>query len=582
MEDHHEYIPLLKSCGFIPTRGPQGPPHSPPMAPMIAADGERSHAMIYIPTHPDDLVHVPAGQAGFFHIVYAREDLLHSPPQEDPNYHWIHEPGRMLPFIGTRRLQRSSCLFLAAPNNTRVPEMYRRISSMLNNKAVTKTRSFFRDIVEPAAFEVWRRHQADVGRSSMQAMPREDEHALPPECPICTRVNPVFKVFVPCGHRVCLQCEKTMDRAGTMTCPMCRRLRLVSTFETPGDLFKMTIGLHKHEYNPSCPPSGWYAEPMSVDSSFPPYASFCSEDEEDIQVIHRELRDRFHWETPLSFLQSMEESYNLEDPLVQYLSHFAESDRRLRMPLESNDLCLLDPPLSGLTLPPHRLYMALIHYCLDMLTLPRPLEFQRNRRHRDERLALNLVMLFLVPTDEYSPRGPERMHNLAAWLRHGQVIQARLRKVLYGCARANASSREMSVAASSSSGVPTPPRDLPGVIENRPIHRTFLYLGVERWVWITQSIEVLLTWIRLAAQAEHLQAPPYAYPLALGGDPSDPTLSGPIERKRPIEDQLSLEYYPLRHRGFEAADMAVPEGEGDHDCPSFLSFMSSTPMCQTL
>ncbi|KAF9979273.1 hypothetical protein BGZ73_002542 [Actinomortierella ambigua] len=575
MEDCQEYVPLFKSCGFIPTRGPTGPPHPPPMAPMIAVEGEGTHAMIYIPTHPEDLVHVPPGQAGFYHIVYAREDLPQSPPQENPTYHWAHEPGRVLPLIGTQRLRRSNCLFLAAPNNTRVPEMYRRVSSILNNKAVTKTCDFLCEIVEPAALQVWQ-NQTLASNSTKGVSPPEEEQALP-ECPICTRTNPVFKVFVPCGHRVCLQCEKTMDRVGTMTCPMCRRLRLVSTFETPEDLFRMTMGLHKYDYAPSCPADGCMPRSMAVPRS-------SSEEDEDIQVIHRELRDRFHWEIPLSFLQSVEEGYNLEDPLVQYLSRFAESDRRLRLPLESNDLCLLDPPLSGLTLPPHRLYVALIHYCLDMLTLPRPLDFQRNAQHKSERLALNLVLLFLVPTDEYSPRGPERMYNLAAWLRHGQVVQARLRKFLYGRARANASNHEVLVVltdgGNNNSDMPSlPPQDLPGVIENRPIHRRFLYLGVERWVWITQSIEVLLTWIRLASQAEHLQAPPYTYSLV--SSDSQTRVPRPIERKRPAEDQLSLEYYPHRHRELETLDSISSERVA-HGHTSLLSFMAPTAMCQTL
>ncbi|KAF9080841.1 hypothetical protein BGX23_001602 [Mortierella sp. AD031] len=426
-----------------------------------------------------------------------------------------------LPFQGRSRSIFLSDRFSGTGVNSRVQDL-------LHNTAVQRIRTWFQTTIEPCAMEQWG-HRTLFDRMSRFAgaaldEPMDNAAAVPKECSICYQVGDIVKIISDCKHEICWKCETDLDRFQNISCPLCRGMRLTTSYKNLEDLFATTIGVYPNDYtHPLCPKA-----PGNLDSSRSP--QYFQQDwyeevdrKERIARIEHELSDRYLWEPSVSFLGHLA---SIEDhPAKQYFQLNAAHDLCFKSSAENhfaeyNDQAHLNPPTSGLVLPPHRLYIALIHFCLDMMTLPNPARFQNQRQFKAEYMVLELITLFLVPTDEFSPRRPGRIFNAAAWVDHGALILARIRQFMRAkVAQHKAESEEGETEV----GVPS-----------SPISRQILYLGTSRWGWIAQSLNILMIWIQLA-DSNPSMVPPVANwshrsPLGKHETQSDAV---PRPRKRP-------------------------------------------------
>ncbi|KAG0208301.1 hypothetical protein BGX28_000693 [Mortierella sp. GBA30] len=425
---------------------------------------------------------------------------------------------------------RSRCIFLA-PDTRMETRTYRTVNELLHNTSIQRIRSWFKTTIEPNALEQCRnlslfKHMTDCASTPICPGSRfsdavfdelpTDDRSLGGEgmncCPICFKNGSIMKKNPICGHRFCWKCEHILDQDGNISCPLCRGIRVASMFTNQEDLFHSTIGLHPRDY--------WHSLCVSATThSSDPLAGSSSsrrtqpndqcQDSEDLAHIEHELSDRYIWEPSASFLEYLQFSAPFH-PSRQYFQLNAARDlcsvpsNEQYLP-EYNDHIILEPPTSGLVLPPHRLYIALIHFCVDMLTFPNPVEFQNKTQFRREKWLLQLVALFLVPTDQFSPRHPERIFDSNAWVEHGQFILSRIHHFMEAKVRLNINEIEDEVgggdgrdssttdAINGSGGGRTGP-----AVPSTRIPRHILYLGSERWNWISQSLTTLLTWIKAA------------------------------------------------------------------------------------
>jgi hypothetical protein len=414
-----------------------------------------------------------------------------------------------------------------------------RVRDLLHNTAIQRIRTWFLETIEPNAMAQW------ANRSLFDQMSRKagaatlvgitpitasdnisTAAAVTKECAICYQVEEVVKVISGCNHEICWKCEAGLDRFGNISCPLCRGLRLTTNYKSPEGLFATTIGVHPSDYTHRlCPrPSIDYESQSSLfNISQPWYEDRDIDCEERNARVEHELSDRYLWEPSASFLEYL--ASMKDHPAKQYfqlnaaqdLCFQSTSDAHLR---EYNDRIPLNPPTSGLVLPPHRLYIALIHFCLDMLTLPNPALFQNQRKFKYEQMLLELVTLFLVPTDEFSPRHLDRIYNASAWIQQGDFVLTRIRRFM----RAKISQHKAETAAEegeSELGVPS-----------TPISQEILYLGVARWSWIAQSLNILLKWIQMADSNPSMVPPVAHYHLGKNLEPySDPN-PRPTKRQR--------------------------------------------------
>ncbi|KAF9118586.1 hypothetical protein BGW39_001028 [Mortierella sp. 14UC] len=379
-----------------------------------------------------------------------------------------------LPFQG-----RSQSIFLS--DRSRGNGVNSRVRELLHNTAVQRIRAWFLETIEPRALEQWANRNLFEQMSRLAGTSLMNEPQAPKECSICYQVADVVKIISGCNHEICWKCEADLDRFGNMSCPLCRGMRLTTSYKNVQDLFATTIGLRASDYTHHLCPH------FEVQSSLSqPWYKDDGREERDTRIEH-ELSDRYLWGTSESFLEHL--APMKDHTAKQYfqlnaardLCFKSSNDDHLR---EYNDKIALSPPTSGLVLPPHRLYIALIHFCLDMLTLPNPVLFQNQRPFKQEHMLLELVTLFLVPTDEFSPRGPDRIFNARAWVEQGRLIISRIRRFM----RARVAQHKAATEDGENElGVPS-----------TPISRDILYLGVARWSWIAQSMTILLTWIQIA------------------------------------------------------------------------------------
>ncbi|KAF9347408.1 hypothetical protein BGX26_001091 [Mortierella sp. AD094] len=421
--------------------------------------------------------------------------------------------------------------------------MHRRVRDLLHNTSVQKIRSWFKSTIESCALEQWRNMSLLSYLTSIAAVPRATDldsvmdqiSSNGENCPICFKSGTIMKVVATCGHMICWKCEQDLDRAGNIACPMCRRIRLASTYKNVEDLFRSTIGLHPRDYTHEyCTPSVTHCRTMSTHSLQATDGYDCSDDDDDQAEIEHELTERYLWEQSASFLEHLQSVERC--PLKQYFQLNAVQDLCFKPSTERhlpeyNDQAILEPPTSGLVLPAHRLYIALIHFCIDMLTLPKLTEFQLQPQFKREAMLLELVTLFLVPTDEFSPRGPYRIYNVPSWIEHGQYILARIYRFIQSKARQNM--REFADADPLEADQVA--RVVDAAVPSTPIPRHTLYLGTWRWTWIAQSLTVLLTWIQ-TAQSNPSMVPlvaGWSGPSSLGKRPSlDSENPRPLKRRR--------------------------------------------------
>ncbi|KAF8986293.1 hypothetical protein BGZ46_006915 [Entomortierella lignicola] len=408
-----------------------------------------------------------------------------------------------LPFRG-----RCQSIFLAAETSSN-SRMHRRLKDLLHNTSVERIRAWFKSTIECCALEQWRNMSLLDHFTKTVTAPRTSDHdsidchisSSCDDCPICFRSNTIMKVIATCGHMICWKCEQDLDRAGNIACPMCRRMRLASTYKNVGDMFRTTIGLHPRDYiHEYCIPISPSACCLQVSSGN------NHSDEDDQEEVEHELTDRYLWEQSASFLEYLQLVENC--PTKQYFQLNAVQDLCFKPSTEQNlpeynDQNILEPPTSGLVLPAHRLYIALVHFCIDMLTLPRLTDFQLQLQFKREAMLLELVTLFLVPTDEFSPRGEGRIYNAPAWIEHGQHILARIYRFIQS--RAHRSMREF--VDEEPSGTDQSTRMVNAAVPSAPIPRHILYLGTRRWTWIAQSLSVLLTWIQAAHSNPSMVSP---------------------------------------------------------------------------
>ncbi|KAF9919672.1 hypothetical protein FBU30_010671 [Linnemannia zychae] len=386
---------------------------------------------------------------------------------------------------------RSRCIFLG--DRSADHRVNSRVRDLLHNTSVQKIRTWLHETIEPNAMEQWA-NQALFEQLSYQAgtsgsSEYTDNVATLKECPICYQVGNVFKIIVGCNHEICWKCEADLDRFENVSCPLCRGIRLTSNFRSMKDLFATTIGIRSSNYTHRL--SSQISSSLEKHSSIINYAQGQHEDiiqDECYERIEHELSDRYLWEPSDSFLEYL--SLMKDHPAKQYFQLFAAKDLCVQSSndvhlREYNDEIPLNPPTSGLVLPPHRLYIALTHFCLNMLTLPNPVRFQNQRMFKHEHMLLELITLFLVPTDEFSPRRPDRIYNTCAWVTQGATILTRIRRFMSSrIARHKAATTE---EGENELGVPS-----------MPIPREILYLGVARWNWIAHSLSIIMTWLRLA------------------------------------------------------------------------------------
>ncbi|KAF9899276.1 hypothetical protein EC991_009209 [Linnemannia zychae] len=384
-----------------------------------------------------------------------------------------------LPFQG-----RSRSIFLS--DRSRVNGVNSRVRELLHNTAVQRIRAWLLETIESKALEQWANQDLFEQMSRLAGASPVNEPQTPKECSICYQVADVVKIISECNHEICWKCEAELNRFGNVSCPLCRGMRLTTNYKNIQDLFATTIGLRACDYTHRlCPkPSG---DDFGMQTSHPqPWYEDDGREERDARVEH-ELSDRYLWETSKSFLEHL--ASMKDHPAKQYFQLNAAKDLCFKSSndddlQEYNDTMALSPPTSGLVLPPHRLYIALIHFCLDMLTLPNPVLFQNQRSFKREHMLLELVALFLVPTDEFSPRRPDRIFNTRAWVEQGMLIITRIRRFM----RARIAQHKAAAEDGEHDlGVPS-----------TPISQDILYLGVARWSWIVQSMTILLTWIQMA------------------------------------------------------------------------------------
>ncbi|KAG0264380.1 hypothetical protein BGZ95_003607 [Linnemannia exigua] len=388
-----------------------------------------------------------------------------------------------LPFQGRSRSIFLSDRSMGGGVNSRVREL-------LHNTSIQRIRTWFLETIEPRAMEQWANQSLFEQMSRLAYTSLANRPQVPKECPICYHVEDVIKIISECNHEICWKCEADLDRFGNISCPLCRGMRLTTNYKNVQDLFATTIGIQTCDYTHRLypqPPRGYFEKLSSSSFSQPWYEDDCGE-ERDSRVEH-ELSDRYLWQTSESFLEylasmkdhSAKQYFQLN--AARDICFKSSNDDHLR---EYNDKIPLTPPTSGLVLPPHRLYIALIHFCLDMLTLPNPAYFQSQRPFKQEHMILELVSLFLIPTDEFSPRHPDRIYNTGAWVEQGMLILARIRRFM----KARIAQHKETTATEeghNEMGVPS-----------SPIPQDILYLGVARWSWIAQSMTILLAWIQLA------------------------------------------------------------------------------------
>ena len=392
-----------------------------------------------------------------------------------------------LPFQG-----RSRSIFLS-DRLTGSSGVNSRVRDLLHNTAIQRIRTWFLKTIEPNAMTQWANWSLFDQMSRLAgAVPvgspiMDHNTSVTKECLICYQVEDVVKIISGCNHEICWKCEADLDRFGNISCPLCRGLRLTTSYKNPEELFATTIGIQPSDYTHRlCPQPSRTLEKKPIFNSLQPWYEDDGREERDARIEH-ELSDRYLWEPSNSFLEHL--ASMKDHPVNQYFQLHAAQDLCLKSAnddhfREYNDRIPLNPPTSGLVLPPHRLYIALIHFSLDMLTLPNPARFQNQRKFKAELMLLELVTLFLVPTDEFSPRRPDRIYNASAWIEQGNLILSRIRRFMRAkIARHKAETEE----GENELGVPS-----------TPISREILYLGVARWSWIAQSLTILLKWIQLA------------------------------------------------------------------------------------
>lgn len=420
----------------------------------------------------------------------------------------------VLPFQG-----RARCIFLASESSAD-PRMHRSVNGLLHNTAVQRICSWFKTTIESCALEQWRNlslwnHFSELAAiataptSVLSSSGSDGDRTVPKshDCPICFKSGVIMKVIVACGHGICWKCEQHLNQTGNISCPMCRRIRLASSYKNVRDMFRTTIGVHSHDYTHS------YCPNPCADTS----TGFGLDENEDDDEIEHELSDRYLWESSASFLEYLQSSRH--HSVNQYFLLNAAQDLCTKSSTEEhlpeyNDQAILEPPMSGLVLPPHRLYITLIHFCLDMLTLPNPTEFQRKPEFKREAMLLELVILFLVPTDEFSPRHVDRIYNAPAWIEQGQYILARIyrfmqTKMRQNIVELNRENDQQAATQQNPQQTEAPARNHVPIISipSTPIPEHILYLGTARWMWIAQSLTVLLTWIQAADLNPSMEAP---------------------------------------------------------------------------
>lgn len=445
-----------------------------------------------------------------------------------------------LPFQG-----RSRSIFLSdqLPGSDGV---HSRVRDLLHNTSIQRIRTWFLETIEPNAMAQWA-NQSLFDQMSRQAgaaaltdstpittSSNNTAVAVTKECAICYQVEDVVKVISGCNHEICWKCEADLDRFGNISCPLCRGLRLTTNYKSPQGLFATTIGVHPSDYTHRlCPQPaiGLERQRPLFNFSQPWYEDYDVDREERDTRVEHELSDRYLWEPSASFLEHL--TSMKDHPAKQYfqlnaardLCFNSSNDDHLR---EYNDRTPLNPPMSGLVLPPHRLYIVLIHFCLDMLTLPNPARFQNQRKFKPEMLLLELVTLFLVPTDEFSPRYPDRIYNASAWIQQGDFVLSRIRRFM----RAKVAQHKVETAAEvgeSEMGVPS-----------TPISQEILYLGVARWSWIAQSLNNLLKWIQLADSNPSMVPPVVHDHLGKHHEPYTDPDPRPTKRQRHHRRWMSL------------------------------------------
>ncbi|ORZ21810.1 hypothetical protein BCR41DRAFT_385246 [Lobosporangium transversale] len=363
-----------------------------------------------------------------------QEMSLESTKSKNTTISFAHQHYPMFPLLPFRG--RGRCMFLA-PEISNAIGVYHHIKDLLQNASIQRIRAWLKTTIEPYALEQWRNVsylnylKSLVPISTSRSVDRDIDEAQsnPNSCPICFRSGTIMKRIIGCQHLICWKCEQALDLAGNISCPICRGMRFSSSYVNVLDMFKTTVGLYNSDYTHSrCPAPTQPSRAHNVD---------YNEIDDDEELEH-EMTDRYLWEQSHSFLEYAHAlSTTSQHPYLQYFQLNAAQDLCFKSSAEEhlpeyNDQVVLEPPISGVVLPPHRLYIVLIHFCLDMLTLPNPAEFQLHRpsKYRHEILLIELVILFLVPTDEFSPREPKRIYNAVAWIEHGQFILARIHRFL--------------------------------------------------------------------------------------------------------------------------------------------------------
>ncbi|KAG0046292.1 hypothetical protein BGZ83_008518 [Gryganskiella cystojenkinii] len=432
---------------------------------------------------------------------------------------------------------RNQSIFLTIPDRP-TSTGYRCVSDFLRNNAIQRIHGWFRDTIEPKALEHGRNlslmDSLTIMHGTLDGDGGHESRAVGAEgqdqgdsCPVCFQngSKTILKAIGNCFHKICWKCEQDLNRAGNVSCPMCRGIRLIALFDRPLDIFKTTIGLVPRDYIHPLHFDSSLSQSMTPSFSFAaqPFDRWSFDLQKDplgyaaamqrLAEKEHKLSDRYLWEKSATFLENLQVAEwsslsSLESfmPLHQYFQVNAALDLCFRPRneqhnlLEYSDYTVIEPPTSGLVLPPSRLYIALIHFCLDMLTVPNDREFQTRREFRKERLVLELVVFFLVPTTPYSPRGPERIHDVNAWIENGQCILARLHQFMWDKIRLNKrellSNGSVSNTGSDRGSIQDDRED--GSVPSTPIPRSILYLGAERWTWISQSLMNLISWLQTA------------------------------------------------------------------------------------
>lgn len=442
-----------------------------------------------VPEMPDTVTSHPQNDDAVVPVKGSSEEM----PSDQP-LTYILRIYPMQPQIGFR--DRSRCIFLDA--SARMKQWAKhRVTQLLYNSSIQETRLWFKNTVESSALEQCRNYYL-MQHMNNQAVPVKKPISL---CPICYTTETIMKSIVPCRHSICWKCELHLNQVGNISCPMCRRLRLVSEHQEPLDMFCNTIGMHLRDYIHSLQISGQVGRRhMNTAAGFG--------DEDDPEHFEHALTDRYRWEPRASLMETLCTLQNSpshhDNPLLQYFQLNAAKDLCYTSAaeqdlLEYKDGVPLEPPTSGLQLPPHRLYIALIHLCIDIMTLPVPSEFQSNAQYQHEFLMVQLVAMFLIPTNEFSPRDRERIADIEAWRQQGRMILHRVQKMVQTKARVGML-QDMIADGLEYEEEQVLRRQIapPGYVSSAPAERTVLYLGPSRWIWIAQALSTMLEWIEIA------------------------------------------------------------------------------------